>query len=205
MNKLDYECTGIGFFKALAISLGIMFAVVAAGLFLVGCGTVKVVEPIYNAVTNVIGGCDAPTTNTTESLDDVPFSSLVWQYGGFNGTGATLKSGATISNLQMSSNGLHFDSVKNVCVVLGASSTSDTKSILVCFFCKDSSGAWRGGKFDWIADNRGNRRDLNHITGSTPYGGWSASWIPNPCECAFVLVNNKTKSRSNVIEGTWKR
>jgi len=215
-NTLDFERDSIGFFGALALALGFMLIAFVGCFFLAGCKSVKsygplVVEALFGMTTNVVETAST-VTNETESAstendatDEVEFASLRWEFGGFNGAGGKLKEGATISNLQMSSNGLHFDSVKNVCVALGAKSTSDTDSILVCFFAKDSSGDWRGGKFDWIADNRGNSRGLNHITGSTPYSNWSDSWIPNPCESAFLLINSTTKERSNALKGVWKR
>ena len=142
----------------------------------------------------------APSTKD----DAVDYALLRWEFGGFNGRGALLDADTRISNLAISGNNMSFQFASGSCVTLGAKSASDTGTIIVCLFAKDASGTWRGGKFDWIADNRGARRELHHITGSKPYNNWSAAWIPNPAETAFVLVSMSGR-RSNVIKGSWQR
>ena len=140
----------------------------------------------------------------TIAADEVDYSSLRWEFGGFNGRGAVPSPETRISNLAISGKNMSFTFAAGSCVTLGAKNASDTGVVMVCLFAKDASGTWRGGKFDWIADNRGARRDLNHITGSTPYSNWSSSWIPNPADAAFVLVST-TGRRCNVIKSTWRR
>lgn len=67
---------------------------------------------------------------------------------------------------------------------------------------QNNSGAWVGGKFDWISSSRRSRDFVNVYSG---YAGWSLADVPNPCQAAFVIVSPDGKKRSNVIAGTWSR
>lgn len=145
-----------------------------------------------------------PIVAPDNKADEVDYASLRWDYGGFNGSKAPMDANTRISNLTFRGNSLYFKFASGSCVTLGAKSASDTASVMVCVFFKDASGSWRGGKFDWIADNRNATRDLHHVNGSAPYSNWQSSWIPNPAETAFVLVSMSGR-RSNVIKGRWQR
>lgn len=145
-----------------------------------------------------------PTVAPDNKADEVDYASLRWEFGGFNGSRALMDANTRISNLTFRGNSLYFKFAQGSCVSLGAKSASDTGSVMVCVFFKDASGSWRGGKFDWIADNRNATRELHHINGSTPYSNWQSSWIPNPAESCFVLVSMSGR-RSNVIKGRWQR
>ena len=181
MNKLDYECSGIGFFRALAMALGIMFAVVAAGLFLVGC------EPV-----------DAPTTNTTETLDDVPFDSLVWSSGGFSPASSTVVKG-NISAVSFDGKTITYSAT--VDDDWGSEGEVPNATICAVFFL-GSDGVWRGGKFDW-AGNLGRPRPAQHIAS---YSGWSHAYPATSGEqFAYVLIRGDNKEkRTNVIKGEVK-
>lgn len=80
-------------------------------------------------------------------------------------------------------------------------SNSQTDGI-ACLFVQNNSGAWVGGKFDWISSSR-KSRDFNNIYSG--YAGWSLADVPNPCQAAFVIISRDAKKRSNVIVGTWSR
>jgi hypothetical protein len=147
---------------------------------------------------------DPPIVAPDNKADEVAYASLRWDYGGFNGSKALMDANTRISNLTFRGNSLYFKFAQGSCVTLGAKSASDTGSVMVCVFFKDASGSWRGGKFDWIADNRNATRELHHVNGSTPYSNWQSSWIPNPAESCFVLVSMQGR-RSNVIKGRWQR
>lgn len=145
-----------------------------------------------------------PIVAPDTQADEVDYASLRWEFGGFNGSKAPMDANTRIGNLTFRGNSLYFKFAQGSCVTLGAKSASDTDSIMVCVFFKDASGSWRGGKFDWIADNRNATRELHHVNGSKPYSNWQSSWIPNPAESCFVLVGMQGR-RSNVIKGRWQR
>jgi len=73
---------------------------------------------------------------------------------------------------------------------------------VACFFVKNESGEWVGGKFEWISSSRKTRSFTNIREG---YHGWSLRGVPNPCEVAFVVFRKDGKRRSNVISGLWQR
>ena len=130
--------------------------------------------------------------------DAVPFSSLLWKFGGENGSRAA-QSGVVISGLSCSKGGLSFRYVKN----LSAWGRSNGQiADYACFFVQKTDGSWVGGKFDWISSSRSSRDFVNVYSG---YAGWSLEGVPNPCNAAFVIVSGDCKRRSNVIAGTWSR
>ena len=80
---------------------------------------------------------------------------------------------------------------------------------ICAFFVQRTDGKWVGGKFDWIS-NGNNNRPVHHMYPSSDliYGNWGQlNWkdVPNPCNCAFVIVNGDKKRRSNVIASKWSR
>ncbi len=141
-----------------------------------------------------------PTPSDGGSAGDaVPFSSLNWTYGGVNASGAK-QSGVVISGLSCSRSGLSFRYVKN----LSAWGRSNSQAAdLACLFVQRSDGRWVGGKFDWISSSRTSRGFENIL--HEHYNGWSLAGVPNPCNVAFVIVNNDHRRRSNVIAGRWSR
>ena len=210
MNKLDYECTGIGFFKALSMVLGIMFAVVAAGLSLVGCqSTGQAIDDILGVVTNatVVSVIDlgATTTETNAqdsadaaSVDDVPFDSLVWSSGGFSPASATVVKG-NISAVAFDGRTITYSAT--VDDDWGTEGTAPNATICAVFFL-GSDGVWRGGKFDWIG-NLGRPRPAQHIAS---YSGWKHAYPAASGEqFAYVLIRGDNKAkRTNVIKGVVK-
>jgi hypothetical protein len=164
-----------------------------------GCATIK--EYAQDALDEATGG----KTEQPVNADEVDYSLLHWTMGGENKATAPLDETARISNLAFSGNNLRFDSIPSVCQVLGATDKADAGAVLVCLFLKRTDGVWTGGKFDWIADNRGNTRGLHHCTDSPGYNGWTMAGTTSPIDAAFVLVSVRTGKRSNVIKGVWKQ
>lgn len=138
-----------------------------------------------------------PVSGGGGASDGVSYGSLRWTYGGVNGSGA-VQSGVSISGLSMGKNSLSFTYNRNLSA--WGYSNGDA-SALACFFVQKSDGSWVGGKFDWISSSR-TSRDLSHTRN---YNGWNLSGVPNPCKCAFVIVDKGLKKRSNVLVGTWSR
>ena len=149
------------------------------------------VKPASSAQSVDVGAATVP--------DAVPFGALRWSYGGINGSGAKQTS-ATIRGLSMSKNGLSFGWGSGKLSSWGLS--DDALGAYACLFVQDASGAWVGGKFDWISGSRSSRDFINVYGG---YGGWNLSNVPNPCSAAFVIISADKKKRTNVIATTWKR
>ncbi len=135
---------------------------------------------------------------TDVAVDEVAFSSLHWEYGGVDGSGAALDS-PRISSLSSNSEMFSF---KYVVDLSGWGLSHTDAGALACLFVKETDGVWRGGKFDWISSSR-NTREFKHLIEG--YNGWTLSRTPNPCEIAFVIVDRNLSKRSNVIKGTWHR
>ena len=130
--------------------------------------------------------------------DEVPYGSLSWRYGGVSG-GGYQQSGVEISHLKTGRNDLSFKYNKDLSA--WGYGHGDA-SAYACMFVQTTSGSWVGGKFDWISSSRSSR-DLKNVTSG--YEGWSLANVPNPCNVAFVILDSKSKRRSNVIAGTWSR
>lgn len=146
-------------------------------------------------------GGETPSETPSEApaaADQVPFGSLKWRYGGVNGSGARA-SGVAISSASFSSGGMSFKYVRDLSA-WGYS--SGALGGYACLFVQNQSGAWVGGKFDWISSSR-KSRDFKNVYGG--YAGWSLADVPNPCNAAFVIISPDAKKRSNVIVGTWSR
>ena len=147
----------------------------------------------YEADGGTIGN-DAATVEAAEPVpsgtDAVPFSSLVWTYGGFNGSSAIL---GTPRLSGASCNGSTYSYKWDVGMsAWGASDSDYSKSICAVFI--ERNGQWVGGKFDWVSVSR-TSRGLGHLEF---YSGWNES-LPLSGRVAFVVVNANGKARSNVV------
>jgi len=156
-------------------------------------------KPASAAVADPANPSSSSSTAPAASAGDaVPFGSLSWSYGGFNGSGAAA-SEVTLSGLNISGGGMSFTYVKDLSAWgLGGGDIGGVASL----FVKNNAGKWVGGKFDFISSSRSSRSFTNINDG---YNGWSLSDVPNPCEAAFVIVKADGSKRSNVIGGTWAR
>lgn len=148
---------------------------------------------------------DAPDTDEVPAAeggnqDAVDYASLRWSMGGFNGSKAVRHDGVEVGSLNVGRDGMSYRWVKGGCEQLGASSKGDYSKTLACIFYRDSSGAWVGGKFDWISTSRTTRDFKNTHSG---YNGWNAAAFDAATEFAFVIVGTGGR-RSNVIRGTRK-
>lgn len=141
-------------------------------------------------------GIKADDEPEKQDYDEVDYSLLDWCYGGFKGSGAAMSNNALIRDLQVNSNGMHYEWASGGCEALGASEKTDYSHTLACFFCK-VEGKWVGGKFDWISTSRLSRSFTNIREG---YGGWGKNSIEVATEYAFVIVSKDGKLRSNVIK-----
>lgn len=135
-------------------------------------------------------GGKAPPAGT----DALSFDLLQWCYGGFKGGNAALADGCRIKDLKVGNGKMSYAWTEGDCKPLGEKTYGDA-NCLACLFCRDSSGHWRGGKFEWVGTSR-TSRSLGNCDG---YGGWKMSDVENAVEYAFVIVSENGKKRSNVI------
>lgn len=156
------------------------------------------VERIEDAVAEI--GEQVKPEDPGTGVDAVPYGSLSWSYGGFNGSGAIIDPAAQIKDLSFGGNTLYYKWASGGCENFGASHGHDHTQTMCCVFFKRSDGTWRGGKFDWVSTDRLSR-GLGHCSS---YKGWTLSGVPNPAESVYVIVGQNGR-RTNVIKGVWKR
>ena len=201
------------YWNGLAIIAGAAAGLCAA-LLLCGCSTVRDAVNEYrdwrdsqtNAPAVPPGAPDAPpappetpTQPDTPAADEADYSVFSWQFGGFNGSRATL-SEPRIASLRMNGmSGLSYRWAGPNLTAWGIAHTD--AAALACLFVQRADGRWVGGKFDWISSSR-TTRDFKNLGG---YQGWSLAGIPNPCRAAFVIVSADGRRRSNVIAADWRR
>ena len=187
-----------------AVSLAIVaaFAVLASGCesvedaldHLAGAHTTPHAEIVLEEVDPATP--PALDTSAQTSPDAVPFSSLQWHFGGVNGKGAALADGCRIADLRVSPSGLSYKWKSGGCETLGASGKTDASKTLACLFCREGSGDWKGGKFDYVSTSR-TTRDFKNIKDG--YQNWPVFSIESATEYAFVIVSTDGRKRSNVI------
>jgi len=133
-----------------------------------------------------------PTPDNPPSIDQLDYSVLRWNFGGFNGAGAKLDS-PRISGLKTDGRNLHYK--WDVGLSGWGLSHGDAGAICAVFF--DRGGTWVGGKFDWVSTSRAHR-ELKHVES---YNNWPSSGIKLPWSgrVAFVVVSANGKHRSNVL------
>lgn len=154
------------------------------------------------------GSTSGSTAGTTPSTpagtptmgDAVAFGSLKWVYGGRPVANGAKQTSATIKGLSISGQKLAYSWGGTTLASWGLA--DNDAGAVACLFVQTTSGAWKGGKFDWISTSR-RTRNLENVFGG--YGGWSLADVPNPCAAAFVIVSSDGKKRTNVISCSWKR
>ena len=132
-------------------------------------------------------------------LDAVDFASLVWKFGGVDGSKAKL-SAPRISGLKAGKESISYK--WDVTLSAWGLDDDDSDNALACWFVTREDGSIVGGKFDWISTSRKTRDFKNVLTG---YQGWSLEGVPNPCQAYFVVVSKDARKRSNIVATEWKR
>ena len=223
-RQLDYDAQesmneGRGLCRVLAV--GVLLAVATVAAFLLsGCALLdtvasdeRVQAEFDRAVERIRLALETPNAPTVPTdpqpeeptapgatVDAVDYASLRWSMGGFNGTRAVRHDGVEIGGLNVGRDGMSYRWVRGGCEQLGAGSKGDSSKTLACIFYRDGSGAWVGGKFDWISTSRTTRDFKNTHSG---YNGWNAAAFDAATEFAFVIVGTGGR-RSNVIRGARK-
>ena len=223
-NQLDYDAQesmneGRGLCRVLALGALLAVATVAGCVF-TGCALLdtvasdeRVQAEFDRAVAEIMDALDKPDDGGTvetptapqpeeptvpgATVDAVDYASLRWSMGGFKGSKAVLHDGVEIGSLNVGRDGMSYRWARGGCEQLGAGSKGDHSKTLACIFYRDGSGAWVGGKFDWISTSRTTRDFKNTHSG---YNGWNAAAFDAATEFAFVIVGTGGR-RSNVIRG----
>lgn len=125
-----------------------------------------------------------------------PSPTLVFRFGGFDGSKAKEEPGCRIGSLRMDRDGMSYKWLSGGCEALGASDRGDYSKTLACAFFWDGS-RWIGGKFDWISTSRTSRSFENIHDG---YGGWDASAFFSAKKRGFCIVSADGRKRSNFVE-----
>lgn len=202
-----------------ALIFGAVLGLLAA-VALSGCATSR--SDIYAALDEIIAAYDewqaqrppkpaepsapaepTPDTPAAPADDALDYALLRWSYGGFHGAGA-VRDLVTLADLRLDAGGARY----RWDVDLSAWGIAHTDAdALACAFLRNESGAWVGGKFDWVSSSR-TYRDFKHFGSAAPssgYNGWSLQGIPNPTQLALVVVSRDGRRRSNVLVGEWRR
>lgn len=154
----------------------------------------------YPTAGNYYGsGASGNASVATNYVDEIPYDLLKWKFGGFKPHLEAVRSSVTIADLRVDKDGLRMKWVRDI----GAWGIPyEVPDGVACFFVKNESGEWVGGKFEWISSSRSTRQFTNIREG---YNGWNLRGVPNPCEVAFVVFRKDGKRRSNIISGIWQR
>jgi len=144
-----------------------------------------------------------PDKPPEQSADAVPYESLRWVHGGFNGPAAVLDDVARIDKLNVHGRGMSYRWTAGGCERFGAANAQDYTKTVACIFYRGADGVWRGGKFDWISTSR-TTRDFHNVDAG--YGGWSRAAFDAGTAYAFVIVGSDmsaggrpTGRRTNVV------
>lgn len=120
--------------------------------------------------------------------------SLVWRYGGFDGSKSVEDANTQIKDLHMSKTGMSYKWAKGNLRNWGV--TPDTEAgALACAFYWDGK-QWIGGKFDHISTSR-LTRDFNNLDG---YNGWKREPFFSASKRAFCIVSEDGRKRTNLLE-----
>ena len=142
------------------------------------------------------GQGSAGASADSASAASSPSPSLVWRYGGFDGSKAAEDPACRISGLKVGSSSLSLKWETGVPASWAANKTEKGNLVVVAAFYQ-SGGKWIGGKFDWIDASRSSRSLENIMDG---YGGWDASAWRAAKKHALVVVSADGKKRSNLVE-----
>lgn len=115
-------------------------------------------------------------------------------YGGVNFNKAKEDAGAQIKDLSVNSSGLKYSWKSGN--LKGWGLQDGDPGALAIFAVKDSSGKYRGGKFEWISKSRTTRAFTN-IKGG--YGGWPKNAVETAKGYAFCICSADAKKRTNWI------
>ena len=148
----------------------------------------KIFKKIWSFIKKLFGG-------KSEGSGSVPSDFKVEAaYGGANFNKAVEDKNAVIGNLVVTDGAMRYSWVKGNLQGWGLAD-SDANALAI-FAVKDSSGVWKGGKFEWISKSRVTRSFGNIKVG---YGGWPKNAIETAKGYAFCICSKDCKKRTNWI------
>ena len=148
-------------------------------------------------------GDPAPAAETVpaagpESLDGEapPSPTLVFRFGGFDGSRAVEDPATQIGAFKFSSSGMSYKWTTGDLGNWGLAHT-DAGALACAFYWSDKEQAWIGGKFDWISSSRLTRSWENV---RERYNGWDPDAFFSAKRHAFCIVSKDGRKRTNLVE-----
>lgn len=145
-------------------------------------------------------GAQKPAADTTanggQSASAPASGTLVFKYGGFDGSKAAEDPNTQIKDLHMSKSGMSYKWAKGSLRNWGITPDTNTGA-LACAFYWDGK-QWVGGKFDHISTSR-TTRDFKNLE---DYKGWSKGPFFAAKKRAFCIMSEDGKRRTNLLETT---
>lgn len=138
----------------------------------------------------------ADTTAPAEEAATPVAGSLVFRYGGFDGSKATEDPATQIRAFKFSSSGMSYAWAKGDLGNWGLAHT-DAGALACAFYWSDKEQAWIGGKFDWISSSRLTRSWENV---RERYNGWDPDAFFSAKRHAFCIVSKDGRRRTNLVE-----
>lgn len=157
-------------------------------------------EPVPDAAEEEPDSATEKPDSAAGSVPDSAAETLVFRFGGFDGSKAVVDPSVRISSLALSADGMSYRYEAGDLSAWGLSRT-DAGALACAFSFDPASGAWVGGKFDWISSSR-TTRDWKNIRAG--YNGWNADAFFSAPRVAFCIVSRDGRRRTNLIEGAWK-
>ena len=145
-------------------------------------------KKIWSFIKRLFGG-KKPSDNPSSPSFTVEFA-----YGGVNFNKAKEDPSAVIGSLVVNNDSMKYSWVKGNLRGWGLADT--VPEALAIFAVKDSSGKWKGGKFEWISKSRTTRAFTN-IKGG--YSGWPRDAVQKAKGYAFCICSKDAKKRTNWI------
>lgn len=118
-----------------------------------------------------------------------------WCWGGFKGSGAKVDNTCVLSGLSAGNDKIAFKWVTNIPSNWARKSTEKGNLVIFAVFVRSGDG-WKGGKVDWIDENRSSRSTENIKDG---YNGWSFESYKSAKEVAICVCSIDGKFRSPLL------
>lgn len=138
----------------------------------------------------------ADTTAPAEKAATPVAGSLVFRFGGFDGSRAAEDPATQIRAFKFSSSGMSYKWTTGDLGNWGLAHT-DAGALACAFYWSDKEQAWIGGKFDWISSSRLTRSWENV---RERYNGWDPDAFFSAKRHAFCIVSKDGRRRTNLVE-----
>jgi len=154
------------------------------------------------AIFTLSTGCES--SGGGNGKDEVSYSKLEARYGAPVDMEGRKHEGVTIKNLRVGANSWSFEYEDGANLTAWGYPLEGPGSLQpASMFMKTKDGKWIGGMMHYQGSNK-TYSDFHNVYHPGYIGFVDVfNHIPNPCEIAFVILDGKSKRRSNVIKTTW--